>query len=198
MLSKTILKLQVLSRRPYFTTEEVAESLGIQMASARVFCSRYAKQGLLIKLKNGYYITSQKWDNSRREDRYSIANILQVPSYISFLTALAYYEITSQVQRDFVENACLKRSVSYEVKGTAFKYYKLKKKLYFDFVKQDGIFLATREKAFLDTIYLFSFGKYKIDLGSLDIGKLDQDRIRKLVKAYPAKTRKIVVALCKI
>ncbi len=198
MLSRNILKLQTLNQRPYFTSEEVAVALGIQTASARVFCSRYARQGLLVKLKNGYYVTSQKWENISREDLYSIANILQVPSYISFMTALAYYEITSQVTRNYMESICLKRSRTYNIKETVFNYYKLKKQYYFDFIKKDGIFLATKEKAFLDAVYLYSFGKYNIDFSSLDMNKLDQSMIGKLVKTYPTKTRNIVRTLCKI
>lgn len=198
MLSKNMLKLQKFSRQPYFTPDDVAAALGVQIGSARVFCSRNAQQGLLIKLKNGYYADAQKWENNGREDLYRVANILQVPSYISFMTALAYYDITSQVQQDYVESACLKRSKTYSIKGTVFNYYKLKKEYYFDFVNLDGKFVATKEKAFLDSLYLYSFGKYRIDFSALDLNKLDKARLGKLLKIYPDKTRKIVRTLCRI
>jgi hypothetical protein len=41
--------------KPYFTTEDVAQALGTSAASAAVLCSRYIKQGLLVRLKKGVY-----------------------------------------------------------------------------------------------------------------------------------------------
>ena len=52
--SKNILKLQELSALSYFTASDFAHAFKINTASAKVFCSRYKKQGLLVKLKNNY------------------------------------------------------------------------------------------------------------------------------------------------
>ena len=197
MFIKNIIKFQELSQLPYFTVENAADALGIKIESASVFCSRYAKNGLLIKLKNNFYSSSQKLENIDVKEFISIANILQVPSYVSFMTALSYYGITSQVQRNFVESGSLKRSIEYEAKGISFKYYKLKKQYYFDFERSDGLFIATREKSFLDSAYLYSFGKYKFDVSSLDLNKLDKSRLKDLVKYYPEKTRIIVRNMCR-
>jgi predicted transcriptional regulator of viral defense system len=198
MPSNNIIKLQELSQRLYFTTTEVAEILGIQVPSASVFCSRYAKSGLLVKLKNNYFTSTQKWQNISNQELYQIANMLQVPSYISLMSALSYYEVTSQMQQGFIESVALKRTITYNVREVVFKYYKLQKKYYGDFVKQGSIFIATKEKAFLDAMYLYSFGKYKIDLSSLDLSKLDRAKMIKMIKTYPLKTRKIVRNICKI
>lgn len=198
MFTKNILKIRILSQLPYFSVDNVANALGIKTESARVFCSRYVKKGLFIKLKNNFYSTSQKLENINSEELIAIANILQVPSYVSFMTALAYYEVTSQVQRNFIESGSLKRSIEYEAKGITFKYYRLKKKYYFDFVRTNGLFVATKEKSFLDSAYLYSFGKYKLDVSSLDFNKLDKTKLKNLIKFYPEKTKKIVKKLCKI
>src|SRR3990172_9702183 len=187
MFIRNIIKLQGLSNLPYFTVGNAAEALGIQTDSASVFCSRYVKAGLLVKLKNNFYITSQKLESISNDEVLAIANILQVPSYVSFMTALEYYEITTQVQQDYIENASVKRPAEYDIKGINFRYYKLNKKYYFDFVKTNGIFIATREKAFLDSVYLYSFGKYKFDLSSLNMDKLDIKRLEGLLKTYPDK-----------
>lgn len=190
--------LQVLSRKDYFTVEDVAQSFGLKPASARVFCSRYVRQGLLVRLKNNFYTTTWKWENLSRPDLFKIANVLQVPSYISLMTALAYYEVTTQVQNNYFESVCLKRSVTYNVKETVFNYIKLQSRFYGDFVKLDSIFVATREKAFLDAVYLYSFGKYKFDFDSLDLKKLDLKKLSSRLKKYPRKTKDIVKKLCKI
>ncbi len=198
MLSRNIIKMQDLNQKLFFTTAEVAETLGIQVPSASVFCSRYVKNGLLVKLRNNYFTTVQKWQNISDREFCQIANILQVPSYISFMSALSYYEVTSQMQQGFIESAAQKRTITYEAKGVVFKYYKLQNKYYGDFTRQGSLFIATKEKAFLDAMYLYSFGKYKIDLSSLDLRKLDQAKIAKMMKTYPVKTRKIVRNVCKI
>ncbi len=105
------LELKKLKERLYFTVEDLQELLGIATGSARNLCSRYSQKGLFVRLKNNLYILEEKWSNLTREEFYKISNILQVPSYISFMSALAFYEVTTQVQRDFFENASLKRSI---------------------------------------------------------------------------------------
>ncbi|RPI17828.1 MAG: hypothetical protein EHM58_07790 [Ignavibacteriae bacterium] len=198
MFSKNLEKILKLSNLPFFTVENVSDALGITYKSASVFCSRYSKQGFLVKLKNNFYTTSQKLENINNKELFTIANILQVPSYISLMTALSYYEITTQVQQNYFECVSLKRTVEYEPDGLFFKYYRFQKKYYFDFDRVNGIFMASKEKAFIDAAYLYSFGKYKFDIDSLDLYKLDKFKLKKLTKIYPEKTKKIVRQLCSI
>lgn len=190
--------LKKLKERLYFTVEDVQDICGIKPGSVLVLCTRYTQKGIFVRLKKNLYVLDEKWGNYTREDFYRISNVLQVPSYISFMSALSFYEVTTQVQRDFFENTSLKRSVRFDIKGTAFNFYKLKKKYYFDFIKKNDIFIATKEKAFIDSVYLYSFGKYKIDFSSLDLDKLDKKRVTKIMNLYPIKTKKIVSRLCRI
>lgn len=187
-----------LKGKPFFTAKDLADALGIKPQSAWVLASRYVKNGLFLRLKNNFYILAEVWQNLSRDDFLKISNFLQVPSYISFMSALSYYEVTTQLQRNFFESASLKRSRKFDIKETAFNFYKLKKQYYFDFVKIDGIFIATKEKAFVDSAYLYSFGKYKPDFSSLDLNKLDKDRLKKIIKPFPRKTRAIIKKLCRI
>lgn len=191
-------KLKAFRERFIFTLEDVEEILGIRHESARVLCSRYVRNQFFIRLKKNLYISAERWENLKREDFLRISNLLQVPSYISFITALSVYEVTTQVQRDFFESASLRRSVSFKKEGVIFNYCKLKRQYYFDFEKKDDIFIATMEKAFLDSVYLYSFGKYKIDFSSLDLDRLDKTRIRKLITIYPEKARGIAKKICRI
>jgi len=190
--------LQKLAEKRYFTTQDTAGVFQIKEPSARVLCSRYARKGIFLRLKKNFYVLDQNWKNFSREDLFSIANFLQVPSYISCMTALAFYEVTTQVQRAFTESVSLKRSVSYTIQGTVFNYYKIKRPYYFDFVKKGNVFIAAKEKAFFDMIYLYSFGKYAIDFSSLDLSKLDKQKLSGLIPAFPAKTQRIVKKICGI
>ena len=189
--------LQRLSGKLYFSVEDLVDILGIKPESAWVLCSRYARNGAFIRVKNNFYILAKDWEKFAREDFLRVSNFLQVPSYISFMTALSFYEITTQVPRDFFECASLKRSVKFDVRGVAFNFYKLKKEYYSGFVKKEQLFIATKEKAFIDSVYLYSFGKYKLDFNSLDLDKLDKENIKKVLKIYPEKTKAIAEKLCK-
>ncbi len=192
------LKLRGLKKKLYFTVEDVANVLNIKQSSARVMCSRYVNNEFFIRIKNNFYILSENWDNLTREDFLKISNYLQVPSYISYMTALMKYGVTTQVQRNYFESCSLKRTKVFSVKEIEFRYFKIRKDYYFGFEKKDNIFLATREKAFIDALYLYSFGKYKIDFSSLDLNKLDKKKIIEITTVFPSRTKKIVRKLCNI
>lgn len=198
MLSKNIVKLQELSKKPYFTLSDVAQSFSLSPASVRVLCSRYVRQGVLVRLKNSFYTTTWKWEALTRRDLFKIANVLQVPSYISLMTALAYHNVTTQAQSNYQESVCLKRSIAYHVRDAIFSYVKLQSRYYGGFIKVDGVFIADKEKAFLDAVYLYSFGKYKFDIDSLDMKKLELKRLKCLASVYPEKTKETVKRLCGI
>ncbi len=191
-------KLQKLRKRLYFSVEDAAELLDVKRASARVLCNRNAKKGIFIRIKKDLYVLEQNWKNYSREGFFMISNILQVPSYISLLTALSYFEVTTQVQKDFYENISLKRSVNFNAKGVTFTYSKLNKALYFGFARKDNIFIATKEKAFVDAVYLYSYGKYSLDFSSLDLNKLEKGNLKKIVSKFPQKTKDIVGEKCGI
>jgi predicted transcriptional regulator of viral defense system len=190
--------LRKLKEKPYFSVEDLRDLLKVKPESARVLCSRYNKNGVFVRLKRNFYTLSENWENFDAPDFFKIANSLQVPSYISFMTALSVYELTTQVQRSFFESASIKRSISLNVKGAAFTYYKLKKNFYFDFIKKDGIFIASKEKALIDSCYLYSFGRYKFDFDSIDFNKFDKEKLKKILKFFPNKTGDIAKKLCKI
>jgi predicted transcriptional regulator of viral defense system len=191
-------KLNKLKEKLYFTSADVKEVLGITLASAQVLCSRYVKQGLFVRLKNNFYILDSAWGNLSKEEIFKISNFLQVPSYVSFMSALSFYEITTQVQRDFYESASLKRSINFDCRGVSFNFYKIKQEYYFGFEKKDNIFIAVKEKALIDAVYLYSFGKYKMDFSSIDFGAFDKGKLSQMSKVFPNKTRNLLEKLCKI
>ncbi|MFC1668483.1 hypothetical protein ACFL1T_03775, partial [Chlamydiota bacterium] len=182
----------------YFTCEDVSRFLHILPQSARVLCSRYVKNGIFIRLKRNYYVLEQKWNVIKNEELYKISNFLQVPSYVSLATALSYYGISTQVQRNYCEAITSRRTRVFIVKDAVFSFYKLKECHYRDFIKNNGFFIATPEKAFIDAVYLYSFGKYKIDFSALDFSKLDKRKLTMIIKKYPQRVKKRVERLCKI
>jgi hypothetical protein len=176
----------------YFGYEELAGALGISSASARVAASRYVKQGFLIRIKRNLYVLRETWEKAGRKERFLIANMGQVPSYISLLTALDYYEVTTQVQRDFVESIAVTRTKEIRIDQTIFTYTRINEALYFGFGRENGFFMASPEKAVLDAFYLMSYGRYSLDLSAINPERLDPDQIAAMSTRFPIKTRRLL------
>ncbi len=191
------LKLKELKDKIYFTTRDVAELLEIKKESAKVLCYRYTNNGLFVRLKKDLYILRERWDILSFEEKLKIANILVVPSYVSLMTALSYYQITTQIQREFYESITKKKRKIYFVENSDYYYYKVKPEFYFGFKKIDNIFIAEKEKAFVDCIYLYSIGKYKFDISSIDFRKLEKRKIEKILENYPLKTKNLFLKIWK-
>ena len=171
----------------YFTYQDVAKILSISEDSARVLCTRYVKQKYLIRLKRNFYILKERWDSITPNQRFELANILQVPSYISLMTALSFYEYTTQVQQKFIESISLYRTFTKDIEGVVFNYSKIKNDFYFNFAKKNNIFIASPEKALIDSLYLSYLGKYSLDLSSLNLEKIDKKSCENILKRYSPK-----------
>jgi predicted transcriptional regulator of viral defense system len=176
----------------YFGYEDISRSLGISAASAKVAASRYVKQGILLRMKKNMYLLKEEWKVAGLEDKFLLANMGQVPSYISLTTALEYYEITTQVQWNFFESLAVKRSKEINLEGSVFRYAKVKESLYFGFKKEKGFFIATPEKAFMDAVYLMSYGRYGLDISAIDETKFDRKEVERLSREYPLRTTKML------
>jgi len=188
------MKLKELNRikKLYFGYEEIARVFGISPSSAKVTASRYVRQGLLIRMKKNVYVRREVWNAAGIEDKFLLANLGQVPSYISLTTALEYHEITTQVLRDFFESVAIKRTKEINLNGSVFRYTKVASGLYFGFIKEKNFFIATPEKALLDAVYLMSYGRYSLDMPALDATKLNRNEIKRLSIGFPLKTRKML------
>jgi len=169
----------------YFGYEELARTLDIGSASARVTASRYVKMGLLVRIKRNLYVLREAWEAATKENKFIVANLGQTPSYISLMTALDYHDITTQMQRNFFESIAIQRTKTISVNGTVFRYSKISQDLYFGFKKMDGFFIACPEKALLDALYLASFGRYAFDFPSLALEKINRLKIEELGRNYP-------------
>jgi predicted transcriptional regulator of viral defense system len=192
MVYKELLRIQ----KPFFSLEDVAHVLGLQPASAAVLCSRYVKKGLLTRLKRGVYTRTEQLTHLAQVDLFRIANFLQVPSYISLMTALSYHGMTTQVQRGFFESISIRRTKTSQVGQLTFHYVKVRPDLYTGFEKVEGAFVALPEKALLDSFYLSSIGRYSFDTSSIDLAKVDKEVLADLSLLFPAKARKCMERYC--
>ncbi|HLF33711.1 MAG TPA: hypothetical protein VI583_05720 [Cyclobacteriaceae bacterium] len=169
----------------YFSGKDISDMLSINAASAKVTASRYVKQGLLLRLKRDFYTTPGRFDNLIEEEAYTVANILQTPSYVSLVTALSYYSISTQQQRYYIESISLKRTMNISIREYSFTYTRLKRVLYSGFGinrGKSGYFIAMPDKAMADIAYLCSLGRYKCDFEAIDFGKINKKSVFKFLE----------------
>lgn len=190
--------LKRLQKKLYFTTSDIADILEISIPSSWVLCNRYVKKGVFLRVKKDFYILEQKLSTLDEVEFFQLANFLQVPSYISLMTALSFYDITTQILRGVFESTAVRRSCKFSVSTISFNFYKVKKEYYFGFIKKDNFFIATAEKAFIDCVYLFSLGRYSIDFSAINVEKLDEKEIKDMLKIYPVRVKDIVRKQCNI
>jgi len=179
-----------------FSCNELAVTLAIKLDSARVFCSRYVSKGLLVRVKRDIYVLRERWDYLSELEVMQIANLIQVPSYVSLTTALSFYGYTTQLQPDYIESIGVRRTHNVKVINKEFNFTKIAVKYYTGFVRQQGVFIATPEKALTDALYLTSLGRYGLDLSALDVSRFDEGRIRHLTAVYPDKVKKLWGKIC--
>ena len=193
------IRLQAAFRdRAWFTARDVADALKIAPLSALVACSRYVKQGLLVRLKKNYYVLAERWNRLSANELFPVANILQVPSYVSLMSALSFHGRTTQVQRNVIESVCVKKSRMFSIRQAEFRFFKITERYYSGFARDEGIFMATPEKALVDAVYLQSLGKYRLDADSVDFAGFDKNRLKRIVRVFPDKTQRMVRSICGI
>lgn len=194
------MKWQILynSDKLILSTEDVAKILGIPSKSAQVYISRNIQKSHLLRIKRDIFILKLKYEKLSEEEYFSIANIIQTPSYISLTTALSYYNITTQQQRNYIESVAVKRNKFLNIGNINYNFSLVKKDFFNFFIKKDIFFIAEPEKAFFDTIYLTSLGRYNFDFDSINFNMLNIENINKLIINTNSVTKNFWEKLCKI
>jgi predicted transcriptional regulator of viral defense system len=175
----------------FFSYSQVAECLDLSLASAKVLCSRYHAKGLLVRIKRNIYVLRERWDNLRPDEIFQLANVIQVPSYISLTSALAFHEYTTQIQQGFVESVSVTRTYIKSILDIEFNFTKVNREHYHHFEKRQGFFIATPEKALADALYLVALGRYQLDFSALELAKFDVQNLEKILNLYPEKVKRL-------
>ena len=181
------------SSKTIFSNKDVALMWGEEAdGSVRVRLNYYVKVKKLIRVHRGLYAKDKNYN------RYELATRINTPSYISFETVLGSSGMTFQYYGNIFVASYIKRNM--EVDGQRIQFFRMK-----DYVlsntlgieNSDGYARATKERAYLDTIYRSK--KYYIDNESpLDWEKVFEilpiyhnKRMEKTVKKYYDKFKKL-------
>ncbi len=119
--------------------------------------TRWAKQNLLVKLRNSWYSFPDyiKMPNIQ----HFVSNKIYSPSYVSLHSALAFYGIIPEAIVQTTAVSSLKKANFENIFGS-FSYHQLLPELMFGneqktFLDKHSLFFATPEKAILDLLYLY-------------------------------------------
>lgn len=165
--------------KPYLTVADLEKVLGLKRESLYVVLNRLVKSGILIRLaKNLYSSFTEAFDIEK------IANELYFPSYLSFEQALSQYSILSQIPytQTFATTRPTKKMT---IAGVAIEYSHIKKDLFFGYILKDSKYIAEKEKALLDQLYMVSQGKRSIDIDELDLRDIDRGKLEEYAKRFP-------------
>ncbi|MFH0740158.1 MAG: hypothetical protein V1819_03585 [bacterium] len=123
----------------------------------------YVKTGALVSLRRGVYVKDKN-----NYDKLELATKIYTPAYVSLNTVLRNEGVVFQ----YYESIFVASYLSREIKcgGQNFVFRKFKNSILTNplgLIKQGNYFIASKERAFLDTIYLYQ-SYYFDNLRSLD------------------------------
>ena len=133
----------------------------------------YVKQKTLIRLTRGVFAKDKKYDSKE------LATSIYIPSYISFETVLREAGIIFQHYESIFVAGPWSKTMTVDKRAVTFR--KLKDTILYNSAgirNQGNYSIATHERAFLDTIYLFP--KYYFD----NLKPVNWERCFELVKIY--------------
>ena len=120
---------------------------------------RWTSQGLLIRLRQGYYTFPEYL--SKSDYSFYFANRIYRPSYVSLHSALAFYGMIPEAVTQITSITSLKTASFTNPAGT-FTYRSVSEDLMFGYLirpisDSHNVLLATPEKALTDLLYLHPF-----------------------------------------
>ena len=150
--------------------------------------SEWQKKGYIKKIIKGYYLFSDV--DISENTLLAIANNIYKPSYISFETALSYYQLIPE-SIYMITSASTKRTYMFETPMARFSYRTIKPALFFGYsLLAGGIKMAFMEKAILDYFYINPAIRTKDDFVTLRINKeellrqIDRQRLTDYVQRF--------------
>jgi len=178
-------KLQEL-KKDYYTVKDLERVLNMPIDSLRGQLTRWCKKGVIIRISKGIYAPYGTEINITK-----VANQMYYPSYLSFESVLSKYGILSQVPYTLTF-ATPKRTKKVILNEIEVEFTKLSDKYFFGYVFENGINIASPEKALVDCLYLVSKGKRVLNIDELYLKNIDKEKLIKISKVFPKNTRELV------
>lgn len=149
MQTKEFVEFLVEEHMPVFTITDAVKILRNSRAYARLFLHRCVKNRIVGRVERGIYYVI------KRHNEYEIASHILDPSYVSMVSALAYYGLTTQIPRIVYVASTKRHKPIKNIEGFDIVFRRIKAEMMFGYQKRsDGnIFIAEPEKAIVDIYY---------------------------------------------
>lgn len=175
--TKPIYKL-LLNKRTAFNPANAAVAVGLSEFSTPIdkVLNYYTKQGVFRRLKKGIYVKPNY-------NPLEVAGMMYPPCYISLQYVLQRSGVIFQYDETITCVSYLSREM--ELDGISYSYSRIKLELFVHFEgieMHDTYWIATPERAFLDTFYLYPHFYFD----NPDI--LDKEEIKRILPAYKNKS----------
>ena len=154
-----------------------------------VFLSRALKGGLIHHINRGHYINSFLYGFPAVED---VACFLKPPAYITCEWALNIHGISLQAPVvctvvTLSTSVGKKRNIQYQ--GITIEFSKISDRFFSGFIQHDNYYMATPEKAILDTLY---YRKMIPAFDEWDIDEVDYKTLVKMTAKFPSTVSRTV------
>jgi predicted transcriptional regulator of viral defense system len=183
MRTEKFLKKLSSLRNPVYSFSDLVRILGKKENYCKTFLNRLTAKGLLVRIeKNKYTLPNQ--------NPLVLASNIAFPSYISFISAYSFYNLTTQIPTTvFVVAKRQKDEISYE--GNTIKFIKFSKRRFFgyrkEFLENKVLFVAEIEKAILDSLYLPHYTSVSETFFALKEAKIDKEKLLNYTKRFNSK-----------
>jgi hypothetical protein len=173
-MEKGYLSTLLRSNNTVFTFKELSliwNETDVELIKKRVY--RYTKMGKLYPIRKGIYAKDKNYD------KLELANKIFTPAYISLETVLSMEGIVFQHYDQIFVVSYLNREISCD--GQAFVFRRIKDVILtnsLNIEKKGNYSIASKERAFLDTIYLNK--NYHFD----NLSSIDWDTCFEMVPIY--------------
>lgn len=160
-----------------FTPQDLVVMFGASSRAVNGFLTYNSKRNRVIKLKNGLYRLKTAYPSL-----FLVANNVYRPSYVSFDTALSYYQIIPEVVYSMI-SATSRASRRFEINEVDYEYRSIKKEAFTGYVvknvESEQILMALPEKALADYCYFFYLGKFKEWNDRMDLRNINMDLFKR-------------------
>ncbi len=182
LIVNQIKNLKKLSRLSYLDKETLAQLVEVSDNSLYANIKRWLRNGHLIQLKKGLYVTEDYFRSVPDPDIYRsfVANKLREPSYLSLEYVLQKYGLLTEAVFAFT-SVTLKSGRIYKNKLGVYSYRNIKEKLFrgYRIVSRNGFDVkeATKAKALFDYLYLKLLRLREIDADLIRSFRLQLDEV---------------------
>ena len=165
-------------KNPVFSLNDISKITGYDLRYTKVFLSRIVKTGLLVRVEKNKYVV-------RDTNPLLVASNLIFPSYISFISALGYHNLTLQIPH-IIYVVCLRKKKQISYNGYTIKFVRFNRKSFFGYRREllDGkyLFIGEVEKVILDCLKLPKYCPISEVFYAIKNAKLDMDKLIRYAK----------------